>query len=211
VESAGGLAIALERCHARLGVVDVAGLEGDFAGLGSAIGCSRTLVERRLLAGPGFVALQDDDVVGPPFLQLEGAAEGLGRIHAETAAAGFFHRRLGDDMADAIGQGDGPQGLECLFQHDDAGEPVFDLDMAQRPPVAGDRGFDLGVDDALIGVLDVLSRDVAEIAAPAQAVLELEADMGVVDLLDRFGLFELPFPAGRCWACSRRAWGRSAP
>jgi hypothetical protein len=42
-------------------------------------------------------------------------------------------------MADAIGQRDRPQRLERLLENDDAGQPVLDLDMAQRAPVARDR------------------------------------------------------------------------
>src|SRR3546814_13604365 len=62
--------------------------------------------------------------------------------------------------------------------------------MIRRPPIST-------LTDTLFPYTTLfrsLFGDLAEVAAPAQARLQLEADMGIVDLLDRLRRFQLPFP-----------------
>src|SRR3546814_19629703 len=62
--------------------------------------------------------------------------------------------------------------------------------MIRRPPIST-------LTDTLFPYTTLfrsLFGDLAEVAAPAQARLQLEADMGIVDLPDRLRRFQLPFP-----------------
>ncbi len=165
-------------------MIQIARFKAQLGGLGVFDRDQDELIECDIEQREIGVLFQNQPGARLPFADAVGA-RGHRRFGRELTTR-RLNRGFGQDDAAGCGQGGGEQGREGRFQQDGAAIATGHLDMIQLRPIRRIGRLYRRIRDAFPGEFGILGGHFAIFAGIEDALIQLKADMGVIDHIQRF-------------------------